>query len=50
LDGTLRKKRWKMRFFSTFVKIFVEKGGAMDNLEKLKNYLKGVLDEPSLKK
>ena len=36
--------------FSTFVKIFVEKGGAMDNLEKLKNYLKGVLDEPSLKK
>jgi len=39
-----------MRFFSTFVKIFVEKGGAMDNLEKLKNYLKGVLDEPSLKK
>jgi len=36
--------------FSTFVKIFVEKGGTMDNLEKLKNYLKGVLDEPSLKK
>jgi chromosomal replication initiator protein len=37
-------------YFSTFVKIFVENGGAMNNLEKLTNYLKNVLDEPSYKK
>ena len=28
----------------------MEKGGPMDNLKKLNNYLKSVLDEPSYKK